>query len=229
MKPAIHAGMATMPSRKRTARLAIRSILPQVTRLYLYLDGFDSVPSFARHPKIVVLRSQDYPGLNANGKLLGMIFTDQEGYYVTVDDDYWYPRRFVSRLWKQRLAIRRPLVIGVHGCILKSPFKSYLKDRTIFTSWKPLPETKSVDVVATCGTLHDLADLCFDVRNWNVTNQVDLHFAQEMKAAGVTGAVVRRGWFWLVPLRWSQSDSIFAALKRNDEAQTALARKIFIC
>lgn len=228
MKPAVYAGMATMPSRARTARWAIRSILPQVDRLYLYLDDFDSVPSYACHPKIVLLRSQDYCGLKANGKLLGMAFTGNTGYYVTADDDYWYPRKFVSQLLKHRLDVAHPLVIGVHGSILKTPFSSYVKDRVVLTAWKPLVETRAVDVVATCGTLHDLADLCFDVRKWRVANQVDLHFAQEMKAAGVTGAVVRRGWFWLLPLRWAQSDSIYTALKRNDEAQTELAKRIFM-
>ncbi len=228
MKPLVHAGMATMPSRKRTACFAIRSILPQVDVLHLYLDRFDEVPSFAEHPKIRITHSEDEPGLKANGKLLGMMNSPADAFYVTVDDDYWYPRDFVKRLVRNYKEVGRPAVIGVHGCTILKPFESYMRDRCVMTSWKPLRWRTSVDVVATCGNLHHLSDLRFDVRNWKVNNQVDLHFAEEMRRAKVEGHLVERGWFWLIPIGHNQSDSIFASLKRDDKAQSELARRLFL-
>lgn len=227
MMPSIHAGMATMPSRTFTARFAIRSILPQVDVLHLYLDGFSDLPDFAVHPKIRVKRSNDVPGLRANGKLLGMVSSPEDAFYVTVDDDYWYPRRFVEQLMCNHRELGSAAVVGVHGSKLLEPFNSFLKDRQVFTSWKPLRERTLVDIVATCGTLHRLKDLRFDVRHWQVNNQVDLHFAQEMLRAGLKGYLVKRGWFWMKPLGQNQADSIFVGLKKDDDRQTDLARRLF--
>lgn len=228
MKSIVHAGMATMPSRNRTARLAIRSILPQVDALHLYLDGFEELPDYAQHPKIRITRSVDEPGLKANGKLLGMLHSPDDAFYVTVDDDYWYPRNFVKRLVRNYQEVGHPAVFGVHGSIILQPFESYVRDRRVITSWKPLRVRTAVNVVATCGTLHHLSDMRFDVRNWTVNNQVDLHFAEEMRRAGVEGHLVERGWFWLIPLGNNQADSIFASLKRDDQAQSQLARRLFL-
>jgi hypothetical protein len=223
----VYAGMATMPSRMRTARIAIRSLLPQVDRIFLYLDGFEQLPSFANHPKIEVISSEDAPGLHANGKLLGMINLPKNSYYMTVDDDYRYPRNFVSKLKGELLANPSLTVVGVHGCKFQYPFQSYTKDRIVYTSWKPLRELTKVDLVATCGTMHFVKKLQFDVRKWNVTNQVDLHFANEVKKVSGVVALVPKRWFWMLPLDSNQKDSIFKKLKFNDRRQSELAKRIF--
>lgn len=223
----VHAGMATMPSRVRTARFAIRSLLHQVDRLHLYLDGFDEVPHFAVHPKISVIRSQDQPGLHANGKLIALATLPKEAFFMTVDDDHRYPRNFVRRLRNALLENPNFAVVGMHGSNLKQPFRSYTLDREVFTSWKPLRRIQEVDVIATCGTMHHVSRLQFDVQTWQVTNQVDLHFARELRAAAGRAAVVRKPWFWALPLGVNQSDSIFRKLKGNDASQTELAQRLF--
>jgi len=54
--PPLIGGMATMPSRAHTFRLALSHILPQVDRLFVFFDQHDSVPQeFAEHPKIIGL------------------------------------------------------------------------------------------------------------------------------------------------------------------------------
>ncbi len=224
----VHAGMATMPTRVKTARFAVRSLLRQVDFLHLYLDGFDEVPKFARHPRITVTQSQDVPGLRANGKLLPLATLPPDAYFMTVDDDYWYPRNFVSRLRKELQENPELTVVGIHGSNLMYPFKSYVKDRQVFTSWKPQRATQGVDVIATCGTMHHVSRLQFDVRAWQVTNQVDLHFAKELLAAGGKAAVVRKPWFWAVPIGSHQADSIYSKLLKDDECQTELARSLFV-
>ncbi len=216
-----------MPSRAYTAQWAIRSILRQVDVLYLYLDGFDEVPKFARQPNIEILRSQEFPGLHANGKLLGLHLDQQATHFVTCDDDYWYPSNFVRRLTEELHDLKGGAVVGVHGSKLKSPFYSYTQSRKVFTAWKGLDQTRNVDVVATCGTMHLTQDLRFDVRDWLATNQVDLHFAQEMLARGIEGHVIKRPLFWLKPLGMNQPDSIFTKLRRDDSRQTQLAKQLF--
>src|SRR5262245_39723919 len=60
----IVAGMATMPSRASTFPVAFRSIVQQVDRLYLYLDGHQEVPEIARNdPRVIPIFSRDEPKL----------------------------------------------------------------------------------------------------------------------------------------------------------------------
>lgn len=223
----IVAGMATMPSRSRTARRAIRSILPQVDALYLYLDGFDEVPEYAHDQKIVVLRSQDHPDLRANGKFLGLHFDEEATHYVAVDDDYRYPYNFVRQLSVELERQKDKVVMGIHGSVFTRPFDSFTRSRRVFTSWKGLSHQQPVDIVATCGTIHKVKHLKFDVREWKVTNQVDLHFAKEMIQRGMRGLLVPKRLFWVLPLAVNQPDSIFVALKGDDFEQTELAKKLF--
>src|SRR5262245_24698174 len=84
-------GMATMPPRSGTAPRAIASILPQVSRLWLFLDRFDAVPSYALDSRIGVLRSQDCGDLRANGKLLGLVQESSPCTFFSLDDDIEYP------------------------------------------------------------------------------------------------------------------------------------------
>ncbi len=72
-KPVI-AGLATMPSRAHSLETTIPSIIEQVDRLYLYLDGFSSIPEIAgSSPKIVPIISDRFPGLHSDGKFVGLI------------------------------------------------------------------------------------------------------------------------------------------------------------
>jgi hypothetical protein len=50
----IVAGLATMPSRAASFPVAFRSIVHQVDRLYLYLDGHQEVPEVARSDRRVI-------------------------------------------------------------------------------------------------------------------------------------------------------------------------------
>jgi hypothetical protein len=75
--------------------------------------------------------------------------------------------------------------------------------------------------------MHFVKKLQFDVRKWNVTNQVDLHFANEVKKVSGVVALVPKRWFWMLPLDWNQEDSIFKKLKLNDRRQSELAKKTF--
>jgi len=54
--------MATMPSRVNSLFETVKSLLPQVTELHVYLNEFDNVPAFLSNPKIKVYRSQDEVG-----------------------------------------------------------------------------------------------------------------------------------------------------------------------
>lgn len=219
------AGMATMPSRRANARIAIGSILKQVDRLYLFLDRFET-PVDIRHPKIVALRSQDFGDLRANGKLLGLTMCVGPTLYFTVDDDIRYPDDYVERMAKQLLALPRNTVLGVHGSRLKPPVRSYREDRQSLHRALLRTEHELVDVIGTDSAVFFNSVLNFDVRSWSSVNMVDLNFAIECAKRGLDRKLATRRRFWVEALSENQPDSIYMALRKDDSQQTVLANAL---
>jgi len=61
--------IATHSERKDTLNLVIDSLLPQVDRLNVYLNGYDHIPDILKHPKVLAVLSQQKVGdLADNGK-----------------------------------------------------------------------------------------------------------------------------------------------------------------
>jgi hypothetical protein len=217
--------MATMPSRGQTLPKALSTLLPQVDHLFLFLDRFpQGVPD---HPRITALPSQLHGDLRANGKLLGLVHAPDQGIYLTVDDDIAYPPNYVERLVFHLDHLGPRIVAGVHGSQLKRDhFTSYRKNRVIYPrSWE-WPHYTPVDILGTCSAAFRLEDLRFDVRDWAITNMVDLNFAIECQKRNLPRFIVPRGRAWLRPLALEQPDSIYAELKKDDSRQTELARKL---
>jgi len=220
------AGMATMPSRRATAQLAVASILPQVSELWLFLDRFDDIPPFARDPRIHILRSQDHGGLHANGKFLGLALNPAECVYFGVDDDIEYPTDYCGRLERYLHRYSGDVAVGVHASILTPPMGSYLRDRTVLhrQSRRRLPT--EVDVLGTDSVAFLSSALRFDVRKWPHVNRVDLRFALEARKGGIPLISVPRTHSWLKCLEEAQPDSIYTSLLKSDTDQTTLASEL---
>ena len=220
-------GMATMPSRAGTFPYAIRSILRQVDKLYLYLDGFSDCPVVAQNSRVIPLFSRDFPKLHANGKLLGLALEKERCLYVAVDDDIYYFRNFV-RLLRRALAMHHDAaVVGVHASLLARPLVRYNTNRRVFPYMSGLDQDMTVDIIATGASMFSSHALKFDVRKWPFTNMVDLGLALEATKARVPLiAVARKPGESLFTLEEDQEDSISKALKRDDTRQTELAREL---
>jgi hypothetical protein len=221
------AGMATMPSRSATFPMAFSSIVGQVDRLYLYLDGHSEVPAVARNdPRVIPIFSRDEPGLAGNGKFLGLIREQQPCFYIGVDDDIIYPRNYVARLAAALAAHGSRAVVGVHGATLNRPLCSYLRDRKVLHFSNELESAQAVDVLGTGTIMFDTAILKFDARRWSQLGMADLRMAIEAWKIGLPMICVARPKGFLLPLEEGQSDSIFAASKRNDSGKTSLALEL---
>lgn len=210
-----------MPTRRHTAEIAIASVLSQVDRLWLVLDGFDEVPDFARHPKIIVEHGRDHGGLKAEGKYLGLALDDDATVYMSADDDIIYPPDYVSRLARYCRLMPGRVAAGCHGSIFQRPVTSYVTDRKVRVSHhKQSTPWRSVDVLATNGTVHLTRDMRFDVRTWTYRNQVDLNFLEEAIAHNVRFVLGQRVDKWVRQLDRDQDDSIFRSLSQDDSVQT---------
>ncbi len=223
-RPLVVAGMATMPSRAHTFPTAFHSIISQVDRLYLYLDGHDAVPAAAKDdPRVVPIFSRDVPGLHGDGKYLGLTMETNRSLYLGVDDDIAYPCNYVRRMSKALAACRGPAVVGYHGSILLDPFTSYAKSRETIWFAGALPKARYVDVLGTGTVMFDTEMLRFDVRTFPHVNMVDLYFSLEAATAGLALICLPRRRQYLRVLEEQQNDSIYARLLRDDSVETALA------
>ncbi len=223
---AIVAGMATMPTRSDTARAAIASILPQVARLWLFLDRFDAIPDYARHEKILLLRSQEYGDLRANGKLLGMSLESEPCLYLSVDDDIAYPDDYAEVMIRQLMAYEMRAVVGVHASVMRPPVHSYRSDRRVYRRARRVWWNREVDILGTDCVAFATAQLRFDVRAWPVVNMVDLHFALHARRAGIPMVAVRRRPGWIRELATEQPESIYRGMLRDDSRQTQLVQDL---
>lgn len=221
------AGMATMPSRAVTFSHALRSIVRQVDKLYLYLDGHAEPPDWVtRDHRIVPILSRDVAALHANGKMLGLALEQRECLYVTVDDDIYYPRNFVTSLRAALASYGDGVVIGYHGSVLARPLRRYNLNRTIYSYASGLKDARRVDVLGTGAVMFSSRVLRFDVRRWPFTNMVDLGLALEAAKANVPIVSAARKPDSVLMLADHQADSIYAGLKSDDSRQTELARQL---
>ncbi len=90
----IRAHLATFPPRRRILRRVTDAILPQVDRLFVVLNGYDSVPGFlARDPKVMAI----IPDRDVKDAGKFWFPPAPEDIVFTIDDDIAYPPDYVAR------------------------------------------------------------------------------------------------------------------------------------
>jgi hypothetical protein len=125
----VTASLASIPSREQALADTVTSLLPQVDRLNVYLNEYDGVPGFLKHPKIEVGRSQTTGNLFCDAKFFWA--HELEGYHITCDDDLIYPPDYALTLLHHVEALHRKAACAVHGARLLMPFSGYHETRRV--------------------------------------------------------------------------------------------------
>lgn len=220
-------GMATMPTRAQSLPLALNSLLPQVDRLYLYLDGHTEIPAIAReNSKITLLSSHMTPNLHGAGKFLGLLHEAEPCLFAGADDDIVYPSDYLHRMREELLRCESPVAVGFHGVVLHQTMESYRRDRQVFAFGDALEAGCAVDVLGSGTILFNTAQLRFDVRAWPEINMTDLQLALEARWAGVRLRCLPRSACYLQPTAVQQEDSIYAGLLKDESRQTRVAQQL---
>ena len=222
------AGMATMPSRKATFTTSFRSIIRQVDRLYLYLDGHEKVPAIARNDaRVVPIFAHEYPGLHANGKLLGLALEKEPCLYACLDDDIYFPRNYIFELGRALARLGDDKIVGLHGTVLARPLEGYYTNRTSVgqyaREWK---EDTKVDLLGSGAVLFRSAAINVDVRDWPKVSMTDIGLAIAAAQANIQMISISRDTNLVLNLASQQADSLFVARKKDDSLQTKLGREL---
>lgn len=113
-RPNVLAGMASIPEREESLLRAVASLIPQVDRVEVSLNGYDHVPPFlAENPRVhATIRPAGENGGDAE-KFAGV--DEWSGVVVTVDDDLLYPPDYVETLLAGLDRHGHDRIVGFHG------------------------------------------------------------------------------------------------------------------
>ena len=222
-------GIATQPSREALASRVVRMLVRQVDLLVVHLDGFPSVPHWARNPKIRVRHHVSRSRAGAAGKLDCLEEAVPGDVILLVDDDIVVNRRLTKRMVEALFAQPKPSVVGAHGSLVRPPLNSFVHDRQVIQLQEELAYDQQVDVLATCLCAFEFDTFVPRPSTWRHRNMVDLQFALDACAQNVSLVSIarKRGEFRFADS--FQPGSIFEALINDDSIQTGLAHQLVDC
>ena len=195
----VFVGVASIPSRESSLRTVMERLLPQARQVGVYLNGYEEVPDFLRHDRIVVARSQDHGDLRDNGKFF---FLEESAarYYATVDDDILYPVDYLEQLIGGLNDAEQGAAVGVHGAIYPTPIIDLIRARHLFHFKDFLPYAMPVHLLGTGTTLFDQSDWQLRLSEFGSPGMADVWFASAASKRSARLFVVRRQRGWLEPI-----------------------------
>jgi len=224
----IRAGAASIPARRESLQKTVASLLPQVDRLGVYLNGYDDVPDFLSDERIDVARSQELGDRGDAGK---MFWTDTAfDYYLACDDDVLYPPDYVTRLVEAIDHYQRRAIVGCHGVIMQERPKDYYRSRSrVYHGGSEVSEVHGVHLVATssCGWHRSIP-----VRPgiFAAPNMADMWLAAWANEHDIPRVIVphRKGWLKVAAppsgTIWDASRARDGSAMDTSERQGAIAR-----
>lgn len=142
---AVHASLAAYPVRIHALEQCVVSLLAQVDSLHVFLNDFQTIPSFLDHEKIYVTRSDDFGKLGECGKYYWS--DDLEGYHLICSDSMVYPPDYASTLIEAIESYGRRSVVACGGYVFKFPFNGFEQDTDIFEETPEKPAAFPVNAL----------------------------------------------------------------------------------
>lgn len=174
----ITASVSTVGWREKSLEVTVKSMLPQVDRLNVFLQKYEQVPDFLDHPKITVAVGNDYPDALVLGDAAKFFWADRvEGYHFILDDDIIYPSDYVSYCISKIEQYGRKAVVGFHGSIFKEKVSHYAKDRTVFSFTNANSIDRPVHMLGTGVLAYHTDTIKVNIRDFLIRNMADIWFA----------------------------------------------------
>ena len=219
--------IATMPSRADTFSRMIHSALSQVDKLFVFLDGFEEIPSELKNqPKCHVTILPKQGNLHASSRYLAPRLFDSDAVVVLFDDDILYPPDYVSKI---RLAFSQygdQCIIGFHATIFMPPHYSYVRNRYSMHFSSKLNNALNVHELGTGTAAFLSSTFCPNPATWRHNYMDDLYRAAEAVKENLTLIALKREADWLTPLAEDQDDSNWQATIQDDRAQSSFMRHL---
>lgn len=219
--------ISTMPSRMDSFAQVLDRVLPQLDRLYVFLDGFAEVPGLLiDSEKVCPVMVPAADTLFASNRFRVGQLLESEADIVCVDDDILYPADYVQAMRGHLNGLSRPAIVGVHGDIFIPPYLSYVRHRIKIHFSQALKRPAAVNALGTGTVVYRSSTLRFDPRSWQHPGLGDLSLAVEAAKANVPMICVERPARWLEAIDEGQADSLWTRAQRDESRHVALMREL---
>lgn len=224
----IRAQLATFPPRRRILRRVTDAILPQVDRLFVVLNGYDSVPGFlARDPKVTAI----IPDRDVKDAGKFWFPPAPEDIVFTIDDDIGYPPDYVAR----SLALIEPMGLegrayGYQGHAFAPREGDGRHDWHNFLFHQPLAAVRGATLLGT-GTLIARGDAIPPLAEVEpLAGSVDFAVGSWLHRHGIRAWVLPRAEEWLRNIlpRNLRKTSLFATVHRARHPERLAVLRSFI-
>ena len=201
----VHIVIASLGSRAHGLRLSVWNALPFAEHIYLSLHGYDSVPDWAKDPKIKVRLSQKCGNNGTADKFWWskQIRQSGGGYVIHMDDDVIYPKDYVMKMKFAIERYERRAVVCAHGALLtRLPVDNYYKDRRCFHFNYALAEDTFVHVPGIVATAYHTDTITLNLQDFiGEHTQDDIYFAVKAQQKKIPIVCIQREAGWLRPNR----------------------------
>ena len=220
MKEKIYINVASIPQREFGLKSVVTSLLPQCDELRVFLNGYTSIPEFLNQDNIVIYQSDINYG--DTGKFYWV--EDTIGYFLTVDDDIYYPAKYVTSLITKINQYDNKCVISYHGrYFLNFPLNSFYNDCCNYYHYAQNVSSDTSIHVGGTGVMGFHTDaLKLKLSNFVYSNMSDVIVAITAKHQGIRIVVAEQDANWMSEIKMINDESIFEYARKNDTLQTQL-------
>jgi hypothetical protein len=175
---AIFIGIASIPDRLNSLEKTISSLINQVDKIGVYLNGWGYIPKYLINDKIEIIRSEDKGDYGDAGKFYWV--NNFKGYYFTCDDDIIYPNDYIKRTIKKIELYKRKAVIAFHGSIILDNFKDYYSNdsRRVLSFNYDRAKDEYVHIVGTGTIGFHTSTINVKFEDFKTPNMADVYFAK---------------------------------------------------
>ena len=217
----VTASVASFPAREGQLRHVISSIMPQVDRIYVYLNNYEDTPEFLADEKIHVASSKDHGDQRDNGKFF-FVSEIEKGFHVVLDDDIHYPEDYVAKMLVKSKVYGHQCALGVHGVRLARPMERFYEGRNVSVFWGRQEHDWVVHLLGTGTVFYSANRLRLSRENFGAPGMADVWFAAAARRQGVPLVSIARDKQWLKQLQ-TDDDGIYNESRGRDDLQTDVA------
>ncbi len=204
------ASLASIPCRVEALRQVVASLLPQVDRLRVYLNGYDAPPRFLQHPKIEFERSQDHGDLGDAGKFFWCgLDRSADAWLLTCDDDLVYPPDYSRTMVEASERYGRRALVSAHGCVLKFPIASYYRSRMQHHCLHRVASDAPVHILGTGALCYHSGAVDITPADFRAPNMADVWLALATQRQRVPCVAVAHGEGWIRDIPSTRSSGIY--------------------
>eukprot|EP00871_Galdieria_phlegrea_P005732 jgi/Galph1/646/GphlegSOOS_G5383.1 len=196
---------------------SIESLAHQIDKLYLYLNDYESVPSFLHTDFIHIFSSQqeETGDLGDNGKFYSIPSSD---FHFTADDDIIYPEDYVDSMLEAFQSLRQPAILGVYGIILNQEKlfrQDYFHSRIVVSLDSFIPYPCQVHIIGTGAMLFQPRQINLSLKHFQYQNMADIYVSIFAKRNNITLTVINHTSNWLSEQTMGNLSSIYQRTLRN--------------